>query len=326
MVNPLASAVIITYNQEKYIEQTIECALAQKVDFEYEIVIGEDCSTDRTREICLQYQEKYPNIIRVITSDNNVGLLENWCRSVKAARGKYIAGCGGDDYWHNPDKMQKQVMFLEENPDYGMVHSEHNNFCQKNGTLVKSYHETHAKYCDNSSNDLLSLIVLGKYWIMASTAVFRKDIFDKYFDLNEIKKNGFLMEDTPLFIEIAAHSRIYYFSESFSTYRVLTNAISQNQDIKKALNFKKSNLEMCLYYCKKHKLSEDVKKHLESNWRRVTLQLAFIDKHLDLAEIVKKKFPDLSIKEWFWYQGTRIPIMRPLVLLVKILFQKKPEL
>ena len=106
MSEPLASAVIITYNQAQYIGQTIECALAQKVNFDYEIVIGEDCSTDRTREICLRYQAKYPDIIRVITSDRNVGLLDNWYRSVKAAKGKYIAGCGGDDYWHNPNKIK----------------------------------------------------------------------------------------------------------------------------------------------------------------------------------------------------------------------------
>src|SRR5665647_482086 len=122
MSEPLVSAVIITYNQEKYIEQTIECAIAQQADFEYEIVIGEDCSTDRTREICLRYQEKYPHKVRVITSACNVGLMENFYRTVVAARGKYFAVCGGDDYWHDPEKLKKQVSLMEQRPEFGMIH------------------------------------------------------------------------------------------------------------------------------------------------------------------------------------------------------------
>ena len=323
MKEPLASAVIITYNQKQYIEQTIECALAQKVDFEYEIIIGEDCSTDKTREICLRYQEQYPDIIRVITSDKNVGLLENWNRSVNAARGKYIAGCGGDDYWHNPDKIQKQVHFLEENPDYGMVHSGNDYLLQESETLKrKKYLSPQVQHNNDHSVKLLHLIILGQYQITASTALFKKQLFQKYFNLDEIKKNGFLMEDTPLWIEVAEHSAIYYLAESLATYRIHQNSISQCTDKRQALQFKKNNTEMCLYYCQKFKVPDYIRKNHEKNWRNSTLQLAFIEKCSLLAKQVKDKYPNLSIKELIWYQGAMFPLIRPLVLILRKLFQR----
>jgi len=90
---------MITYNHERYIIQAIQGVLMQKTDFPIELIIGEDCSTDRTREIVFDYQKKYSDRIRVITADNNVGMMNNSSRTMAACRGKYIALCEGDDYW-----------------------------------------------------------------------------------------------------------------------------------------------------------------------------------------------------------------------------------
>lgn len=114
----LVSVCCITYNHDKYIAQAIEGFLMQKTTFKYEIIIGEDCSTDKTRLILNEYQSKNPNKIRVITRDGNVGALRNFSNVLENAKGKYIAFCDGDDYWIDPLKLQKQVDFLENNPDY----------------------------------------------------------------------------------------------------------------------------------------------------------------------------------------------------------------
>ena len=126
MTEPLVSVKMITYNHAPYIAQAIEGVLQQKTNFPFELVIGEDCSTDGTREIVFEYQEKYPDIIRVITSDKNVGMKKNGYRTTKACRGKYVAFCEGDDYWHHPDKLQKQVDYLESHPECGMVFTDFN--------------------------------------------------------------------------------------------------------------------------------------------------------------------------------------------------------
>ncbi|WP_207533046.1 glycosyltransferase family 2 protein [Desertivirga arenae] len=111
------SVCCITYNHEKYIAECIESLVEQKTTFNYEVVIGEDCSTDNTRQIIQSYCEKYPDKIKLITSNKNVGAVNNQVRVLKALKGKYIAMCDGDDFWTDPDKLQKQVDFLESNTD-----------------------------------------------------------------------------------------------------------------------------------------------------------------------------------------------------------------
>lgn len=112
--HPLVSIRTSTYNHGPYIKQCIEGVLMQKTNFPFEYIIGEDYSTDETRKIVFEYAKKYPDIIRVITADYNVGSKANGRRCTMACRGKYIAICEGDDYWTDPLKLQKQVEILEK--------------------------------------------------------------------------------------------------------------------------------------------------------------------------------------------------------------------
>lgn len=116
----IVSVCCITYNQEKYIAQALEGFVMQQTTFKYEIIIGEDCSTDSTRSILENYAERYPGLIYLVTSPDNVGPVNNAVRVIKRATGKYIAFCDGDDYWTDPLKLQKQVDFLENNTDYAI--------------------------------------------------------------------------------------------------------------------------------------------------------------------------------------------------------------
>lgn len=114
----MVSICCITYNHEKYIAQAIEGFLMQRTSFRSEIIIGEDCSTDETRKLIDKYQQKHPETISIINSGQNVGSIGNQVRTMNQAKGRYIAMCDGDDFWTNPLKLQKQVDFLESNPDY----------------------------------------------------------------------------------------------------------------------------------------------------------------------------------------------------------------
>ena len=120
---PLVSIVCITYNHEKYIEKAFKGFEMQKCNFEFEVIIGEDCSTDNTLSLCKKFQKKHPNQVRLITSETNVGSIKNLIRIFFMARGKYIALCEGDDCWISQNKLQKQVDFLESNPDYNFIHT-----------------------------------------------------------------------------------------------------------------------------------------------------------------------------------------------------------
>ncbi|MBQ8785057.1 MAG: glycosyltransferase [Alphaproteobacteria bacterium] len=115
------STVITTYNHEKYIAQAIESAIKQQGYFHHEILISDDGSTDNTREIIKEYAKKYPNLIKDISSEKNLGISENMKKCFQQASGKYIAVLEGDDYWEDEYKLHKQAYFLESNQDCSMV-------------------------------------------------------------------------------------------------------------------------------------------------------------------------------------------------------------
>lgn len=117
----ILSVGILTYNQEKYIRQCLDAVLMQKVDFEYEIVVGDDASSDSTQDILREYAAKYPGKFVLLLGEKNEGISMNYKKVLSACKGKYIALCEGDDFWTDAHKLQAQVDFLEKHPDYGFV-------------------------------------------------------------------------------------------------------------------------------------------------------------------------------------------------------------
>jgi glycosyltransferase involved in cell wall biosynthesis len=118
---PMISVCMITYNHEPYIARAIEGVLEQESPYTYELVIGEDHSTDRTREICLEYERMHPGVVTVLRSNVNLGITGNFARTLGACAGKYVALCEGDDFWTNRSKLHQQVKVLEEHPEYVMT-------------------------------------------------------------------------------------------------------------------------------------------------------------------------------------------------------------
>jgi glycosyltransferase involved in cell wall biosynthesis len=117
---PLLSVCIITYNHARYIEEAIDSILAQKVDFPWQLIIADDCSTDSTREILQAYKKKYPDLIHLILQKQNVGPERNWLDLIAYPKTKYLLYAEGDDYLIDPTKLQRQVDFLETHKDFSM--------------------------------------------------------------------------------------------------------------------------------------------------------------------------------------------------------------
>lgn len=117
------SIIVLTMNHERYIAQALDSILMQKVDFQYEILIGDDASSDKTPNILRAYQKQYPDRIRLWLRKQNLGATQNAYELLNDAQGKYIAACEGDDYWSESGKLKKQVDFLETHPHYiGCAH------------------------------------------------------------------------------------------------------------------------------------------------------------------------------------------------------------
>lgn len=172
----IVSVCMITYNHEKYISEAIDGVLMQKTNFPIELIIGEDCSTDNTRKIVLEYTEKSPDIIRPLLSESNLGMTKNFIETMQAASGKYIALCEGDDYWTDPYKLQKQVDFLEENQNYSVCCHRYSIVKINSKKTPDHLDEFFIDYPNGFEYDLQQIM---KYGILKTlTVVFRKDMID----------------------------------------------------------------------------------------------------------------------------------------------------
>lgn len=165
------SVCCITYKQEQYIKQAIDSFLMQKTTFPFEIIIGEDCGGDGTLEILDEYKNRYPNLIKVITSEKNVGANENLLRVFDATKGKYIAICEGDDYWIDELKIQKQYDCLQSSPSANICFTAAKSLDQ-NGTLTNI-----SKYNKNFFN-LSDVVRGGGGFMVTATIFFRVKIVD----------------------------------------------------------------------------------------------------------------------------------------------------
>ncbi|MFN3555778.1 MAG: glycosyltransferase [Bacteroidales bacterium] len=214
---PVVSALMITYNHEPFIAQAIEGVLMQETNFKVELVIGEDCSTDGTRQICETYAAQYPDQIRLLPSEKNLGMMPNFIRTLQACEGKYIALCEGDDYWTDPLKLQKQVDFLEVNDRYVAVFHNSEYFDTING-VKRNYHD----WYDNKDISPEQMILGGGYIYPTASLLFRKPITENYPDFLLNAKAG----DRAISLFLITKGRFYYIAEKMSVYRFHQGGVS----------------------------------------------------------------------------------------------------
>lgn len=307
MTEPLISVAMITFNHAPYIARAIEGVVGQSAGVPFELVIGEDCSTDGTRGMVIAYQKKYRDIIRIVKSDTNVGMRKNAMRTIMACRGKYVAFCEGDDYWHRSDKLQKQIAHLETHPGCGLVHSDYDRYYPATGKVIHQFnHVMNNLPPDNL--DVAAILRGGRYLlILTCTVLARRDLVVDVMnsDPDLYQSDKYLIADTSLWAEIAWRSKTHYINESLATYTVLPKSASKMSNINQSLIFGKTNHELFLYLVKKYNLPPSEYHYHMDRWCEYSLRLALEQKDRALAEEVRKKKRAWSIKEWLWYLGAR---------------------
>jgi glycosyltransferase involved in cell wall biosynthesis len=227
-----ASVWMITYNHEQYIAQAIESVLAQVTKFPFDLIIGEDCSTDNTRSICLEYEKKYPHIVKVLQHKTNVGIHKNLVLTLEACKGQYVALLEGDDYWTDVSKLQKQVDFLDNNPDFVLCY-------QKTLQIDEA---TGAEKITNEKDHPVTGMeeILQRGWFMRTgSIVFRNGLIGEfpawYFDYKST--------DYMLHILLAQHGKIGFLNETTSVYRRHVGGITQAFE-REIIEFYKKKLQM----------------------------------------------------------------------------------
>lgn len=224
---PFVGVLMLAYNHGRFIEQAIKSILMQKTNFKVQIFVAEDYSTDSTRQIILKYQKDYPDSFKVILQKQNVGALANLQSVLSNIEGKYIAVLEGDDYWIDPLKLQKQVDFLENNPDYNMTVGRFMYYFQDSKTFKKSRGFV-------SLNKVLTLKdYLAYNFSQAATFLFRNNLAD----FPEVFVHAHA-GDQAVMIVATQDKKIKYFPDYFSVYRIHKASISHqftgNEDKKLA--------------------------------------------------------------------------------------------
>lgn len=249
--SPLASVLLITYNQEEYITQAIESVLSQKCDFEYELVVGEDCSTDSTREKCLALQARYPGKVRVICNEYNKGVIRNFYDTLFECRGKYIAECAGDDFWIDPLKLQKQVRILEADPEVVLVHTNWNELVVDTGVILPLKYQWKFQTNEKRIGKEYTVLLMNQTdWCFTNTcsACYRKkvveDIFNDYPEFFSDRK--YPCEDYQLIFFLLQKGCFHFLDEATITYRIFTESVSNSLDPEKSFRFQYGVLKLRL--------------------------------------------------------------------------------
>jgi glycosyltransferase involved in cell wall biosynthesis len=223
---PVVSICCITYNHEQFIEDALDSFLMQETDFPFEIVVDDDCSTDKTADIIRKYKMKFPNIINDNLRKKNIGAVNNFIANMKRANGKYIALCEGDDYWIDPLKLQKQVDIFILNPDITLCFHpaiEINHSSSQSNIICKHF--------DKDTEVPIKNIILGRGGYMPTVSLVFKNLQQELMSK--------LYEDAPIgdyFIQVymASIGTTFYINNPMGVYR--RNTIGSWTESQNSLN------------------------------------------------------------------------------------------
>lgn len=274
----VVSVIMITYNHEKFISQAIEGVLSQECDFDVELMIYDDCSNDKTEDIVNSYIKNHPknSWITYLRHEKNVGGNKNFVLAFENAKGDFIAYCEGDDYWFDKNKLQKQVDFLRNNPEYVICYHNSNVIDQNNKIIKNTFIDD--LFCKDYSKEEIK-----KYnFIQLMTCCFRNCIEEYPVELQEkIAADMFILS-------LLGHYGKGKYMHNIgvgASYRIHDGGVhSSISDINKLLFRAKSMLELVKYY---ERTSEtDLHSYFKDRYKwtiNETIKLAFSQKKFILA-------------------------------------------
>ncbi len=325
------SVLMLTYNHENFIAQAIDTVLMQQVNFKYEIVVGEDCSIDKTRDILISYKNRYPDKIRLLLPPKNLGMMNNLMQTLEACNGKYVAIVEGDDYWTSVNKLQKQVDFLDNNPHLSTCFHNVNVVYDDESLESHPFHLSNSTYEHSTIKPLpiskLEDIVQGNF-IQTCSVMFRNKLYGSFPQWFITMPLG----DWPLHVLNAQYGNIGYIDEILGVYRVHKGGVwsSNMSKFREIEDFKK--VIFCYDTLNKHfdfKYSQNIRKRLarlylgaiklsaETSQKQQIIK--FTIKYLSclpLLEILNQRILFLFLFKAYF------PLPRKFLRLIKLGFQK----
>jgi glycosyltransferase involved in cell wall biosynthesis len=286
----------------------------QKTTFPIEIIIHDDASTDRTASIVKKYADEYPHLIVSILQSEN-----QWSKGIRpsptyvwpSARGKYIALCEGDDYWTDPLKLQKQVNFLEENTEYGLVYTNHLKLFEDTKKIVKPNYDPHITD-GNLYHKYLTSSFIGTLTVMART-----DLIKEYLSRFEEIMINWVMGDRPLWLYISSKSKCGFLNDYTAVYRRNANSISSFQDIYKEIEFLKSSYDIRYYFIEHvRSVPKEIKALLDDTFNQELLSLYYKAKDKSNVKLMFGKIKKPRVQDYLRFVGSKNRFYNMLISLV----------
>lgn len=236
------SIVIPSYNRANTVGQTIESIINQQVNADMEIVIGDDCSTDNAREVLTKYQEKYPDVIRLFFWEQNMGLGANWASCVKECHGKYICNCDNDDYWHNPEKLQLQLAYMESHPESNVLITNHRCHNRDTGVITEEVAKIDRTIPMQNA-------MWGGCRFCNATIMYRADFMKAHLDLDEFINRRLSLQDWPAWVILAAYTDFDILPVSTATFGIETVSITRPDTYERLEKRYQSDVKVYEYLC-----------------------------------------------------------------------------
>lgn len=241
------TVIVTTYNQEDTIARTLDSILAQKTDFDFEILIGEDSSSDSTRAICEEYAERFPDRVRLMPKAPNKGIVDNYFDCIFAAEGDYIADCAGDDYWIDEFKLQHQADILDSDPRITLCHTD---WVESDGSSVRhdTRHEERRRYLRplNDGRELITPLLAHEAVpiIHLCTALYRRDVITECYHENPslFRDPIYTCEDLQIEVALASKGRIAWIPDATLCYSVGHSSISSPESFARRFRFYRGTL------------------------------------------------------------------------------------
>jgi glycosyltransferase involved in cell wall biosynthesis len=268
-ITPRVSVYVAAYRHEKYLTEAVDSIMAQRTDFPVEVVIGEDCSPDGTLAVAVELQRKYPQSVRVIAGAGNVGGLRNSTRCLALCRGDFIAFCEGDDFWHDPHKLQIQIDIMMADANIMLCHTDYDRLIGR-----RRKRSMHARNPSPYLADGEAYVALLHEWtVMTVTSVYRASM------IRDFLRTPFLRFDWPFgdypkTLYASVRGSVVYVPRSTGTWRKVRGSLS-NAGFAATLRLRLAAIECKDVFMEAFPVPENVRSSIRDKANRIIMHDAF---------------------------------------------------
>lgn len=315
------SVALITYNSENYIVETLESLVKQKCTFKYEIVVGDDCSTDNTFEIIQSFNDKYPSIFNIQKNNIQLGIMANFVNTITRCQGKYVFNFDGDDVVKSQNAFQKLVDTFNKNPNIGFVDSGYDKYFVSQN-LTKSY--VNKKTIRASKSDYKNYVFLGQ--IIPIGTCFNRELLLKYVDFKTYVDKKITIEDYPTLVDMVANSDFARIDESLFTYRIHNKSYSFNNGLERYLFLREQMLSLFNYFKIKYHFNKQICEIYEQKHYKTLLHIAGSYQKKTLGKEVFSKIKSKTIYDIIHYLASQYKGVRNLAKIRKFKNSKMQQI